>query len=195
MSLSARRTTNGGSPSRIWAAPQAPSLGDSRNIKENWPGYAQLPGTFKKLLLSSGRIWTPRTPGQGSVIAFKTTLVLESIRTSGQGKSRSTSVQHFACVWKRVRNQRDPAGNVAWAALYSFTKVAARTTALEPPGRILNSLSEEKNFRWCEQFVKVITTEAVIREHLRRLIDIRSSADWLAGTYQIYKLPGLGTST
>ena len=63
---------------------------------ENWPGYAQLPGTSKKLLLSSGSIWTPQAPGQGSVIALQTTLVLESIRTSGQGKSRSTSVQHFA---------------------------------------------------------------------------------------------------
>ena len=88
-------------------------------------------------------------------------------------------------------DQRDPAGNVAWATLYTFSKVAARVTALEPPGRILNSLSVEKNFRWCDQFVKVIDTEATIREHRRRLIDIRTSADWLAGTCATYEATGL----
>ena len=88
-------------------------------------------------------------------------------------------------------DQRDPAGNSAWATLYTFAKVVSRVTGLEPPGRILNSLSVENNFRWCDLFVKVIEKEATIREHRKALIDIRTSADWLAGTFATYEATGL----
>lgn len=81
--------------------------------------------------------------------------------------------------------------NAAWDTLYTFNRVIANLTGLEPPGRIYNSLNDDKNFKWCELFVKVIELEVIVRRHRKSLIDHRTSRDWISGTSASYEATGL----
>ena len=101
-----------------------------------------------------------------------------------------TSTSPFAFTLKDTphpRDIRDAGGNIAWAAFYSFAKLAAKTTGLSPPGRILNSLEEPENFSWCEAFVSVLDAECTTQEHQERVIDTRSTKDWLDNTNQLFE--------
>ena len=88
-------------------------------------------------------------------------------------------------------DSRDAGGNIAWSALYTFAKLADETTGLSPPGRILSNLEKPEYFTWCEAFVKLLDIENLIQEHRERVIEARTTKDWLDNTNQHYESTGL----